>query len=221
MVIIMIEKLNKLNENIKFYSVFDKEFSQYGEVIKDADVEELCKAAEKIEMPEKGVKYFPGVESLENVSNAKEIKERFFGFLPAQIGYCYGSNSVLDSTEWHTSSEFNVAVTDVILLLANRWQIKNNKIDSSEFKGFFVPKGTVIETYATTLHYTPCEADENGFGWVVILPQNTNTPLDNKTNNPILWAKNKWMITHVDNEVNIKKGAFAGITGENFVVKYK
>src|SRR5699024_12860421 len=44
-------------------------------------------------------------------------------------------------------------------------------------EAFLVPAGTMIEVYATTLHYAPCSAQEKGFRCVVILPKGTNTEL--------------------------------------------
>lgn len=216
----MLETLKIKNPDIKFYSVFDKEFKEYGEVISGLDVSEFLTAAKNIENPQSGAKYLPSEESFEKLSCAKCFKERFFGQLPAQIGYCWGYNSMLNATEWHTSSEINIATTPLVVLLAKRCEIENGIIDSSCFKGFYVPAGTVIETYATTLHFTPCQAEDSGFGWVVVLPECTNTPLDNKTENPFLWAKNKWLIAHKDNKPLTDKGAVGGIYGTNFEVKY-
>ena len=44
----MLERLRKLNPNIKFYSVEDEEFSTFGRVIRDFDASEIIKAAEEI-----------------------------------------------------------------------------------------------------------------------------------------------------------------------------
>ena len=97
---------------------------------------------------------------------------------------------------------------------------KNGKIDSSDFKAFYVPAGTVLETYATTLHFSPCEVNEDGFGWVVGLPEGTNTDLTAEKTDPILFRKNKWIIAHIDNESLKAKGVVAGITGTNYEIKY-
>lgn len=216
----MLETLKTKNRDIKFYSVLDKEFKEYGEVINNFDVSEFATAVKNIENPQSGAKYLPSEERFEKLSCAKQLKERFFGQLPAQIGYCWGYNSVLNATEWHASSEINIAATPLVVLLAKRCEIENGSIDSSSFKAFYVPAGTVIETYATTLHFTPCQVDDSGFGWVVVLPEGTNTPLDNKTQNPFLWAKNKWLIAHKDNKSLTDRGAVGGITGINLEIKY-
>lgn len=143
-----------------------------------------------------------------------------FGTLPTQIGYCCGHNSFLNATEWHTSSEINIAVTPLILILGHRWDIVNGIIDSSKFKAFYLPKGTVTEVYATTLHYTPCQVTDDGFGCIVALPEGTNTPLDTESKDKLLTAKNKWLLAHTENKAKIKQGAVAGITGENIFIHY-
>jgi hypothetical protein len=88
------------------------------------------------------------------------------------------------------------------------------------FKAFYVPAGTVLECFATTLHYGPCQVNDDGFGWVVALPKDTNTSLDGEYEDKLLWAKNKWMIAHIDNAELVSQGAIAGVSGTNFEIKY-
>ncbi len=102
-------------------------------------------------MPD-GVCYTPSEEKFEKLAIAEEITNEIFGTLPTQIGYCYGHSNYLNATEWHTSSEVNIAVTDLVLILGHIWDIKDGKIDSSQFKAFYVPEGTAIEVYSTSLH---------------------------------------------------------------------
>ena len=45
----MLETLKKLNPNIPFYSVDDKEFAPFGRVVKDFDASAIIEAAKKIE----------------------------------------------------------------------------------------------------------------------------------------------------------------------------
>ena len=66
------------------------------------------------------------------------------------------------------SSEVNIAATDMILLLGKREDVKDDfTYETSKVEGFFVPEGTAIEVYATTLHYAPCGVDGQGFKCVV------------------------------------------------------
>ena len=216
----MFKNLKELNTNIKLYEVTDPEFAPYGKVIPGLDVSGITEAAKKIPCPASGSAYSPSVAAFENLPIASKIQNEFFGTLPAQIGYCYGHNNLLNATEWHFSSEINIAVTPVVLILGHVWEVENNTIDSSRFKAFYLPAGTAVEVYATSLHYTPCEAQKEGFGCVVGLPRDTNTNLTETVKNPLIYQKNKWLISHPDNKELLKKGVPAGITGKNIEIKY-
>lgn len=218
----MLERLQKLNSDIAIFSVFSAEFESFGRVIntlKENDLDDIIKAAEKLPTPD-GVSYLPAVEELEACAAAKYIEDELFGALPTQVGYCHGHNSLMNATEWHTSSEINIAVTPIVLILGDRRDIEGGRIDSSKFKAFYLPKGTAVEIYATTLHYTPCQASGDGFGCIVALPRGTNTALESNVDDKFMTAKNKWLIAHIENTAKIKQGAFAGITGKNTEIKH-
>ena len=89
--------------------------------------------------------------------------------------------------------------------------------DTAKAEAFFVPAGTVIEVYATTLHYAPCHTQDGGFRCVVILPKGTNTDMEPVENvfseDRLLFAKNKWLIGH--EEGGLPENAFIGLKGEN------
>lgn len=216
----MLDTLKLKNPDIKLYSVNSEEFKTFGRVITGLDTSEIIKAAEKISRPAEGSAYTPSEESFEKLPTAKEIENKFFGTLPSQIGYCYGHNSLLNAAEWHMSSEINIAVTPLVLILGHIWDIENGKTDSSKFKAFYMPAGTVAEVYSTTLHFCPCEVEKGGFGCVVGLPLGTNTPLETETSDPLLFRKNKWLIAHNDNKALISRGVLPGISGENFKINY-
>ncbi|MBO7217139.1 MAG: DUF4867 family protein, partial [Clostridia bacterium] len=190
-------------------------------VIEGLDTAEIINTAKRIENPENGSTYQPSVEAFEKLDVAKTIADNFFGTLPTQIGYCWGHSNFLNATEWHISSEINIAVTPLVLILGHVWDIKDGVIDSSKFKAFYLPEGTAVEVYATTLHFCPCEVSEGGFGAVVALPKGTNTDLEVKSHDPILFRKNKWIICHNENEALKDRGVVSGITGVNFEIKYK
>lgn len=216
----MLESLKKLNPYIRIYSVNDSEFKTFGRVIENLDTAEIIAAAKKIENPEKGSLYTPSEESFERLKIADEIKNKFFGTLPTQIGYCYGHSNFLNAAEWHFSSEINIAVTPLVLILGHIWDIEKGRIDSSSFKAFYLPAGTAAEIYSTSLHFCPCEVEKSGFGCVVGLPIDTNTPLEINPDNPLLFRKNKWIIAHEENTALIDRGVVSGITGKNFEIKY-
>ena len=218
----MLENLKKQNTDFEVLSVLSDEFERYGRVINNINENELdtiIKTAKKFTMTN-GISYIPSDDELENCSVSKYIENELFGTLPTQIGYCWGHNSLLNATEWHTSSEINIAVTPILLILGDRRDVKNGKIDSSKFKVYYLPKGTVVEVYATTLHYAPCEVSDDGFGCIVALPKGTNTELETKVNDKYITAKNKWLMAHVENKAKISQGAMAGITGKNYEIKY-
>lgn len=203
-------------------NVTDKEFRKYGQVLKNYDVKEILQKMQSTPLPE-GVIYEPSIKELEELAIAKELRDREYGELPIQIGYCNGNNYMLNAVEYHRSSEINIAVTDLILLLGSQQDIEADySYDTANIEAFLLPAGTAIEVYATTLHYAPCNAKEGGFRCVVVLPKDTNQPLDNKVEkvheDALLFAKNKWLIGHKDTDLGAQ-GAFIGLVGENISIK--
>lgn len=206
---------------MKIQSVMDAAFGKYGKVLKGYDCTRLLKEMEHTPLPE-DVIYVPGVEELEALPIAGEFQNRGYGGLPIQIGYCNGSNYALNALEYHRSSEINVAVTDLILLIGSQQDITPDyKYDTSKVEAFKVPAGTVIEVYATTLHYAPCNVDDKGFKCVVILPKDTNTELtftlEGEDDDALLTAKNKWLIAHEDAGID---GVVNGLVGENVTLQH-
>jgi hypothetical protein len=215
-----IELLRSKNPDLTIYDVRDEAFSEYGVVLKGYDTKNIMLEAAKLEAPKEGSLYLASVEDFEKLPIAQKIKEEIFGTLDTQVGYCYGHSNYMNALEWHSCSELNIAVTPLVLILAKRSDTTNGKLDSSCAKVFFVPAGTVIEVYATTLHFCPCEVNESGFGCVVALPAATNTPLDSPANEPLLFRKNKWIFAHEDNTALLQRGVVAGIHGENYKINY-
>jgi len=216
----MLELLREKNPEIEFFSINDAEFEPFGRVINGINADEIIKTAEGIKNPESGSSYSASLPEFEELPISEQIQNELFGSLPSQLGYCWGHNSLLNATEWHTCSEINIAVTDLVLILGHVWDIKKDTIDSSRFKAFFVPKGSVIEVYATSLHFCPCEVKESGFGCVVALSKGTNTDLEVNVGDKKLFRKNKWIIAHEDNKALIERGVVSGITGVNYKIKY-
>lgn len=221
----MLDRLNEAN-SVRIYSIFDKEFKTFGNIIDSIDCTSLIKIAEKSTfIPEEGNVYVPSFEDFEKQEVFFEIQSKIYGEMPIQIGYCNGRNSTYNGFEYHKGSELNIAVTDFMLVLGHTWQINENKFYVGDEKVFFVPKGTVIEMFQTTLHLSPCKVNKAGFKDIVVLPKNTNTPLDSKSTEicgegQLLLQKNKWVIAHPQREALIKQGAFPGLIGENMELKY-
>ena len=186
---------------MKVKQVTDASFKKYGKILTGIDFSEIYNVLEKIKYPET-VEYAASFGPLED--------------------------KVLNALEYHRSSEANVAATDVILLLGQQSDITDDfKYDTAQLEAFFVPAGTAVELYATTLHYTPIGTKENDYAFKtgVILPFGTNFPLGVKLGaeaeeeklpeEKLLFAKNKWLIAH---EEGGEEGAFIGLTGKNISV---
>jgi hypothetical protein len=201
--------------------VTDPAFQTYGKVVTGYDAGELLEKMKETPLPE-DVVYVPSVVELEELAVSKEMEKNLYGQLPIQVGYCNGHNKKLNAVEYHRSSEINIAVTDLILILGRQQDITPDyTYDSGKMEAFLVPAGTVIEVYATTLHYAPCHAEEGGFRCVVILPKDTNTDLELageavNEEDRLLFAKNKWLIGH--KEGGLPEHAYIGISGENLSI---
>ncbi len=221
----MLNHLNEVND-VKIFSVFDEEFKTYGRIVKGYDFTELVDyMRDNTEIPEIGNVYVPSVKEMEKLPVYHDIQNVLYGDMPVQIGYCNGRNSTYNGFEYHKGSEINIAVTDFMLVLGHIWELEDNCFYVGNEKVFFVPKGTAIEMYQTTLHLSPCKTCDEGFKDIVILPRGTNTPRDEKVRNAdsesaILLQKNKWVIAHKDREPLVKQGAFIGLIGENKKLQY-
>jgi len=210
---------------MKLYSVNDPEFATYGRVLTGYDFTELLDTLEKTTPNGPGVIYEPSVKSLEACAVYKDLKDREYGGMPIEIGFCNGVNSKLNCYEYHRDSEINVAATDAILMLGLLKDVEDDfTYDTSKVKAFFVPAGTAVEVYATTLHYAPCGVNGNGFRVSIILPKGTNYPLKAKhaklnndgsapNEDALITAVNKWLIGHKDG--GLDEGSFLGLKGEN------
>lgn len=199
--------------------VTEESFKKYGKVLHDFNLSELLKEMNTTPVPE-DVIYVPSEERLEALDAAKELKNRMYGGLPIQIGYCNGHNKTLNALEYHRCSEVDVAVDDIILLLGCQQDIEEDfTYDTSCVEAFYVPAGTAVELYATTLHYAPCSVEGNGFRCVIVLPKDTNTEItfstSGKGEDKLMTAKNKWLIAHEDAKI---EGAFNGLKGVNITL---
>lgn len=201
--------------------VTDEAFKKYGRILKGYDFTQLFAEMEKTPVTD-SVEYVPSVEALEQLPVFQELTDSMYGGLPIQIGYCNGNNYYLNAVEYHRSSEVDIPVgRDLILLLGMQQDIEpDDTYDTGRIEAFLVPAGTAVELYATTLHYAPCNAAEEGFRCVVVLPKDTNLPLAVSpalTNEDrLMTARNKWLIAHEDAGI---EGAFNGLKGENLCVR--
>ena len=206
---------------MKIYSVNDPEFSEFGKVLEGYDTKELIAAMNAVEMPAEGVAYEPWIDSLEKCGIFSKLENNAFGGMPIELGMCWGYNKALNCLEYHRNSEINIGATDFVLLLAKQEKIINGVLDTADVKAFRAPAGAVVEVYATSLHYAPCQTADDGFRVAVVLPRNTNTDLPKgeiiDAEDKTLWARNKWLLAHADSS-EAKQGAYVGLKGENISI---
>lgn len=197
-------------------SVFDSRFAPYGQVLEGYDFTDLIRVLEEsTPCPEDGTVYVPSEPALEALPIFGEVRDRGFGGMPIQIGYCNGVNTRLTCLEYHRTSEIDIAATDMVFLVARQPEIENGVLTTDKVKAFFIPKGTAVELYATTLHYAPA-AVGHGFRMGCVLPRGTN--LDAPAITPkgredrLLWGANKWVIAS-EGTNEAAQGAYVGIVG--------
>ena len=209
---------------MQIYSVFDPEFKPYGQVVTGMDdtVAELLDVLK--DAPQgPGVDYVPEYAPLQELPACVEISEHCYGGMPVQLGWCNGYNTKLNCLEYHRDSEFNLGTEDFILLLGLQGDIVDGVLDTATIKAFKAPAGTLIEVFATALHYAPCHCDpEKGFRVMVALPMGTNTDKPNisvkSPEDKLLWARNKWLLAHPESG-EAKQGAHIGLSGVNIDIK--
>ncbi len=202
-------------------NVKDPAFKKYGKVIDGYDFSELLSKLSEKPMPADSVVYVPSDADLESVAVAKQLCEGFYGGLPIQVGYCNGNNRKLNAVEYHRSSEVNVPLYDMVVLIGDQRDIEDDyTYDTSLIEAFLVPAGVGVEFYATTLHYAPCNGVEGGFRNIVVLPKGTNEDLttvpSGSSEDKLLFAANKWLIGHKDG--GLADNAFIGLKGENIEI---
>ena len=205
---------------MKIYSVYDPEFKPYGQIIDGMDdvCAEIINVLKDAPCPA-GVDYVPEYAPMQALPAAQIVSDNLYGGMPVQLGWCNGHNTKLNCLEYHKDSEYNLGVSDFILLVAKQDEIEDGVLDTAKVKAFWVPAGVMIEVFATTLHYAPCHADpEKGFCVLVALPLGTNTDKPEikakSWEDRLLWARNKWLLAHPDSS-EAADGAYVGLVGEN------
>ena len=207
---------------MEIYPISHKAFRTYGRIVRGLDTKELMQAMAQTPAPDEVI-YTPSAPELEALPVFQDIQDRLYGGMPIQLGYCNGDNHQLNALEYHRDSEFNLACTDLILMVGRVQDIdpKTLTYDTRLVQAFLAPAGTLLECYATTLHYAPVNAGGR-FRCVVALPKGTNLPLGHPVKEPraeerLLFARNKWLICHPETDLP-KEGAFPGLVGPNLMV---
>ncbi len=215
----MLQKLKKLNPELEIYSIRDEKFKKYGRVL-NIDTKEIVDACHRLSLPARGSEYIASVDSLENLNMSEKLRTIMFGGCAAQIGITHGYNSFMNGLEYHKCSEVSVGATPLCLILGLQYEMDGAEYDSSKVKAFYLEAGDAVELYATSLHFCPCQVSDNGFSCVTVLPKDTNTLLENPSDDKLLFKKNKWIICHNKNQELIDRGVYPGIHGINYEIKY-
>lgn len=193
-------------------SIYDKEFLKYGIPIK-INSTPIVDYLNTLKLPDEGNIYVASDEVFEKIPEIKELGEKYYkGNFEA--GYCNGHNILLNCGEYHDCPEINIAANDVTLFLATQDDVVDGKIESNKFVEVLIKKGEAIVLHPYILHFSPCRVGKDGFHVAVILSKYTNLDLTEKSSDPLLWKRNKWLIAHKDTK-QASLGAYVGIIGEN------
>lgn len=206
---------------MEILSVYDEAFAPYGRVWDDAPDELTAPVVEALTastpLPD-ATGYVASEPALEALGCAGALKALLYGGRPAQLGWCNGHNTCLNCLEYHRSSEFNLGTRDFVLLLAKLDEVRDGELDTSLVRAFRVPAGALVEVYATTLHYAPCQTSSKGFKVLVALPAGTNGPAPELAaaggDAAFLWAADKWLLAH-EESAEAAAGAHVGLIGTN------
>ena len=207
---------------MKIYSVHDSEFAPYGKLLCGYDTSALLSALDEMTPMPEGVGYVPSDPALESTAIFGQLQNNAYGGMPIQIGWCNGHNTTLNCLEYHRDSELNIGLYDFILLVAKEDDIKDGKLDTACVKAFYAKAGDIVEVFATTLHYAPCQATKDGgFKVVIVLPKGTNGPMPAirtiGCEDRLLRACNKWLLAHPAS-AEASEGAYVGLVGENICI---
>ncbi len=204
---------------MKIQSVFDPNFSNYGQVLTGYDVAELLSTLDAVTPLPEAVEYVPEQAELMALPIVEELRDRAYGGMPIQLGWCNGHNTKLNCLEYHRDSELNLGTQDFILLVAKREDMADGRLDTAKVQAFLCPAGVLVEVYATTLHYAPCSArNGQGFKVLIVLPKGTNLDAPKiavkNDEDAILRAANKWLLAHADSS-EAASGAPVRLDGVN------
>lgn len=200
------------NPSMKIHQTDNSKFSEYGKVWTGYNLDDVFKWAENFLISEQENAYQASDPALESIPVIQEIIGDIYGGSPVQAGPCYGHNQVLNGIEHHIGSEVIIAIKPCVLLFGRLRDMVDNTYEGSLAEAFYIEPGQIVQMYETTLHYTPCKA-EDYFFTVCMLPRGTGTPLPGGRRG-ILKSQNKWFIAHPENTPKVMTGDFPGLQGE-------
>ncbi len=217
----LLSALRERNPNLVLHDVSSHRFARYGGRVEDGGLSPLCVfVKEETAVPAQGNVYVPSVAEAEALPAFARVEEVYYGGVAAQMGYCNGVLGQLMGLEYHMGSEFLFAATPLVLLLGCLSDMEAGALHTSRIEAFLLGEGDMVELYGTTLHHAPAAALTGGFQCGVALPRGTNLPLDTlPADAPLLRARNKWLVAHVESEDMIAKGVCPLLYGPVLAVK--
>lgn len=208
----MLETIRKKNPHVPIQHVQDEGFARYGRLCSFDATDIIKYTRQEYEIPVQGSTYSADMEQLHEFTLIKDITHSIYGNLPIEVGLCHGQNDTLTGLEYHMGSEVNIAITPCLLALGRVEDMENKKISAKQLEVFYIPAGTILELYETTLHYCPFSCNQNGFSTIVLLLDKTNTEIPYQRGE-LLTKRNKWFITHTSNMAKVEAGNVVGLVG--------
>ena len=206
-----LEALRSRNPGVEILPATDPQFASYGRLLTGFDLSEIEAWGKTVAMPESGNAYQASDAALEALPAAQAIGLAVYGGMPFQAGPCRGHNHVLNGIEYHSGSEVAVCIRPCALFLGHIWDMEGNTYDGTHARAFYCEAGQAVQTYETTLHYTPC-AGEDAFFTVCLLPRGTGDILPGGPEG-ILKKRNKWFLVHPENLEKVRAGNVPGLLG--------
>lgn len=214
-----LEELQSFNPTYHIQTIYDQNFQTFGKVIEEDVQDVLDYVSANVRPPKNGNCYLPSVQAIEQLSSIQKLSQKVYGYMDVMAGVVSGHNDVLNGIEYHQGSETIIAATDYVLVVGHLWDMKDQTYDSSLCQFFYVPKGTVVECFGTTLHYTPICVNEAGFQTICLLLRGTGDELNKRQG--ILKKKNKWFIAHAKNIEQVSAGDYPGLQGTMIKINHK
>lgn len=206
-----LEALRSRNPGVEILPAADPQFASYGRLLTGFDLSEIEAWGRTVAMPESGNAYQASDAVLEALPAAQAIGLAVYGGMPFQAGPCRGHNHVLNGIEYHSGSEVDVCLQPCVLILGHLWDMQGNTYDGAKTQAFYCEAGQVVQTYETTLHYTPCAVGDTFFT-ACFLPRGTGDALPNGPKG-ILKKRNKWFVAHPENTAKVAAGDYPGLLG--------
>ncbi len=218
------------NSTSMILSLQSSRFKQYGQILEGLEVQDLLdKAAEITPIPDEGNIYVPSLKELEGFDAVEKALAPYYDHQPIQVGFCNGKNQSMNGLEYHKSPEVIMAVTECVLFLCPFDDLQDfDQVRTCDAELFYLPKGAVVLIKANVLHLAPCMVDQQGFKTIIILPKDTNEPLEKEElamrdssqekEDRLLFKKNKWMLAHPEREQLVRENVHVGLVGENRTV---